>query len=225
MAVIEPTIKPVETGLRPEATVEGRLPGIMATDSPLMRMAGTYGIQTANRRGLADSSLAAEYGQKAVLDVAVPIASQDAGAMQAQRQGILQGDVQENLYGAQAGYSSELSEQEAGQTIALEDKTAENRLAHETFVQEQANKRLASENVMKSELANLDISNRERETIAAGINDLGRIVNEQTANIQRDPELSTAAKTAALANVQSAHKASLNSLASIYGVQIDWTLG
>ncbi|MCK5616741.1 hypothetical protein KAR91_83540 [Candidatus Pacearchaeota archaeon] len=215
---------PVSTGLTPDETVEGRLSGIMATDSPLMRLADTYGIQSANKRGLADSGLSGEYGMKAMLEKAIPIASQDAGAMQAQKQGIMGGDIQKNLYETQAGLSSELSEQEATQNLRRDKQATADRLALETYVQDSANQRLASENTMKSELANLEITNREREIIAAGITDLGRIVNEQTANIQRDTTLNVEAKTAALENIQSAHRASLNSLASVYGVPIDWII-
>lgn len=59
-------------------TVEGRIESIINKDSPLMTQAATRGKQYANTRGLLNSSIAAGATQQAVLDAALPIASQDA---------------------------------------------------------------------------------------------------------------------------------------------------
>jgi hypothetical protein len=61
-----------------DQTVEGRLDGIMAKDSPLMQRAATQGTQYANQRGLLNSSMAAGAAQGAMIDRATPIAQQDA---------------------------------------------------------------------------------------------------------------------------------------------------
>lgn len=62
----------------PEDTVESRIQGIINKNSGLMQLANTRGLQQANRRGVLNSSMAGEAAQKAVLDAAFPIASQDA---------------------------------------------------------------------------------------------------------------------------------------------------
>lgn len=59
-------------------TVEGRVEGIIAKNSPLMQSAATRAAQQSNRRGLLNSSMAVGAGQRAVIDAAMPIASQDA---------------------------------------------------------------------------------------------------------------------------------------------------
>lgn len=64
----------------PEQTVEGRLSGIISADSPLMQQARTRALQYANSRGLINSSLAAGEAQARMVDAAMPIAQQDAGA-------------------------------------------------------------------------------------------------------------------------------------------------
>lgn len=58
--------------------VENRLDRVINKDSPLMQSARTSAKQDANRKGLLNSSMAIEAGQKAVIDRALPIASQDA---------------------------------------------------------------------------------------------------------------------------------------------------
>jgi hypothetical protein len=60
-------------------TVQGQLDSILKdTNSPLLRQAQTYGTQFANRRGLANSSIAASAGENALLNMSMPIAQQDA---------------------------------------------------------------------------------------------------------------------------------------------------
>ncbi len=59
-------------------SVSTKLAGVMSQDNDLMKGAATRGAQTASRRGLLNSSMGVEASQKAMLDVAVPVASQDA---------------------------------------------------------------------------------------------------------------------------------------------------
>lgn len=59
-------------------SVATQVAALTSQDSPLMRQAATRGAQVANRRGLLNSSLAAQSAQEAVIGAATPIASQDA---------------------------------------------------------------------------------------------------------------------------------------------------
>lgn len=61
-----------------DASVSTQLAKVTSTDSPLLTQARTRGAQVANRRGLLNSSLGVQAGEAAVLDVALPIASQQA---------------------------------------------------------------------------------------------------------------------------------------------------
>ena len=61
-----------------DQTVEGRLDGILAKNSPLMQRAATQGMQYANQRGLLNSTMAVGAAQGAMIDRATPIAQQDA---------------------------------------------------------------------------------------------------------------------------------------------------
>lgn len=67
-------------------TVEGRLNGLLASDSEYIRNAEAAGERFAGRRGLMNSSLAAQSSRQAAINAGLPIASQDA-AMFAQAAG------------------------------------------------------------------------------------------------------------------------------------------
>ncbi len=57
--------------------IADRVSAITAKDSPLMRQARTTGLQTANRRGLINSSIAGGAAESAAISAATPIASQE----------------------------------------------------------------------------------------------------------------------------------------------------
>tara|TARA_Y100000310_G_scaffold231079_1_gene233607 strand:+ start:1949 stop:2452 length:504 start_codon:yes stop_codon:yes gene_type:complete len=61
-----------------DPNVAGRVTELTKSDSPYMTAARTRGIQSANRRGLLNSSIAGQAGEKAAIDAALPIASQTA---------------------------------------------------------------------------------------------------------------------------------------------------
>ena len=58
--------------------VSGRLQGLLADDSSYIQQARTRALQEANRRGLANSSIAVGAGEAAAIDAALPIALSDA---------------------------------------------------------------------------------------------------------------------------------------------------
>ena len=66
--------------LSDEDTIEGRVPGIIESDSPLMQQAVTRAKQAANAGRVLNSTMAITAGQSALYDAAVPIAAQDAQA-------------------------------------------------------------------------------------------------------------------------------------------------
>ena len=65
--------------VQPNETVRSQLQQIIADDSPLMQQARARALQTANSRGLLNSSMAMTAADSAMYDAAMPIATQDAG--------------------------------------------------------------------------------------------------------------------------------------------------
>ena len=91
-----------------DASVATQLGKVLASDSPLLTQARTRAAQVANRRGLLNSSLAVQAGEAAAFDVALPIASQEAGQIQ-----------QRNLQGRQIASTEGLASRELGSREAL----------------------------------------------------------------------------------------------------------
>lgn len=72
----DPALRTVDQG---QETVQGQLKNVLAADSPVLQQARAGATQTMNRRGLINSSMAAEAGESAVIGAATPIAAADAG--------------------------------------------------------------------------------------------------------------------------------------------------
>jgi len=66
-----------------EATVEGRMTGLLSSGSPYIEQARQSGMMTAQQRGLLNTTMAATAGEKAAIESALPIAQQDAASFQA----------------------------------------------------------------------------------------------------------------------------------------------
>lgn len=79
-ATANPTSQP--SGIQPRAlldeSVSGRLKDIVDENGPLMQQAARAGLNTANRRGLINSSIAAGAAQSEVIRQAAPLAQQEA---------------------------------------------------------------------------------------------------------------------------------------------------
>lgn len=74
----QPTATPTATTPQPKApTLSDRLQSLLDSDSPYLERARLRGRQFANRRGLLNSSIAAEAAEAAALDAALPIAQGD----------------------------------------------------------------------------------------------------------------------------------------------------
>lgn len=70
---------PTGWDVQPNETVRSQLQQIIADDSPLMQQARTRALQTANSRGLLNSTMSQTAADSAMYDAAYPIAAADAG--------------------------------------------------------------------------------------------------------------------------------------------------
>lgn len=113
----------------PEQTVEGRLGGIIAADSPLMQQARTRALQYANSRGLINSSLAAGEAQARMVDAAMPIAQQDAGAFNQAMTNTVNAKNTASQFGANASNTAELTNAQLGTNVNLANQNAQNAAA------------------------------------------------------------------------------------------------
>jgi hypothetical protein len=106
---------PRATSQAPGDTVASHLQGLLSSDSPYIKSARSSAQQQANQRGLLNSTMAATAGEKAAIESALPIATQDAGYFQQRGLNTQQGEIQKGLYETQGDISSRLSAQEHSQ--------------------------------------------------------------------------------------------------------------
>lgn len=143
----KPTLKDVKP-YEPSggALVEDRMTGLLEKGSPYLQAAEQRALQTAGKRGLLNTTMAAGAGTAAAIEAALPIASQDAAAFQQAKMAGYQGDINNwladqkylrdvdlanqgyasdvGLIGVQESASSRLSEQTAAQAAALSTQEA-----------------------------------------------------------------------------------------------------
>ncbi|MDI6789396.1 MAG: hypothetical protein QME44_01715 [Thermodesulfobacteriota bacterium] len=207
----------------PAETVEGRMGGLLKKGGAYLDAARTRGLQFASRRGLVNSSIAAEATEKAAIEAALPIAQQDAGYMQnrglAEQEGVIQSVLssqgsrqQAGLYGVQGQISSQLSAQEAGQAMNLEQAK-----------QEWTNYRMDVENETKLQISQMEISSNEKKALEGSMATTGETMINQIASIQQNAGINAATKTTIIKQIQDQYVANMKMLTSIYNVQIDWS--
>ena len=124
-STLDPTLRTVDQN---NDTVAGQLHSLLASGSPYLESAKAGARDTANSRGLINSSIAAGAGEAAAINAALPIAQQDAntfGSAARDNQGFQNNASQfnaaaqntANLNTAQAANQSELSGQQSDQQI------------------------------------------------------------------------------------------------------------
>lgn len=156
-----PAIEPKLATLDPKTdTVQGQVESIIAKDSPLMQLHGTRAKQAANSRGLLNSSMAVQAGEAAVIDAAMPMASQDAATFARNRE---LNQATENEFGLQemrGRQAKELSEIEnANQRLLQANQSASQFMA-------------ATSNAIGEILANPDIPANQKDALIARQNEL-----------------------------------------------------
>jgi hypothetical protein len=107
--------------MTPEMSVSSRLQKVLQSKSPLLQTARQGALTAANRRGLANSSIAVGAAQRAAQDVALPIAAQDAATSTGFGQARQQFDYSSGLSAQQA--AQQLRQQREGADLSLRAQT------------------------------------------------------------------------------------------------------
>ncbi len=158
-------ITPVTTQIDPtKETVAGQVESIIKKDSPLMELAGTRAKQSANSRGLLNSSMAVQAGEAAVLDAAMPMASQDASTYARNRE---TNQATENQFKLEQGMQ-ELRGNQAKELAAIE-------AANQQLLQTNQNAAALYQThtqAVAAILANPDIPMTQKTALVARQNDL-----------------------------------------------------
>jgi hypothetical protein len=161
---------PQTAGVTGPASVEGRMEGLLGSDSPYMKAAKAGAMETANRRGLLNSTMAATAGEKAAIESALPIAQADAGFLQQSALQSQQGNIQKGLYETQGDISSRLGAEEGERASALSAQEHEQQSARQQA--DIAWKQIDLSSRMQIEYDRLDQQNKDRfDATASGISE------------------------------------------------------
>lgn len=167
----------------PDQTVQGQLSNVLDSGSPVLQKAQADAMQTANSRGLLNSSIAAGAGTAAVLDKALQIATPDAQTNAAAGQ--FNANASNASSSQNASATNALQSQQLGiiSSAASQDASAKNASSQQQFSA-----------ALQTALANADASNK------ASLTAFGGAVQTNLANIEAQfkQQLQTSASAAAM---------------------------
>jgi hypothetical protein len=118
-------------------TVSGQLDRVLSSGSPLLERARAGATQTANSRGLINSTMAAQAGEAAAIDAALPIASADAGVYGNVAAANQQFGNQAGQFNAGATNTAELQKTAAANQGLLQKENIAGQTEMQTKLQEQ----------------------------------------------------------------------------------------
>lgn len=159
----------------PDQTVEGRLPGLIRSDNPLMQQARSRAMLAMNERGLINSSMAAQAAQDAVLERALQIAQPDA-----------QTNARAGEFNASQRNAWELAGRELGMKQGMFDR--ELQFKYDQLKQDAANREALTE---------IEFKYRQLLAQDEAFNEQYRMYVEALYQIDKDTNLSAEAKQAA----------------------------
>lgn len=173
---------------------------LMKDDSALMRQAETSGLQYANRRGLLNSSMAAEASQEAAYRAAIPIGSQEAGQ-----------NFQSNLSRQNFEQSGYLLDREIGSR----ERMQQNEIGY------QQQERALDRNLQQM-LATWNLDSADRDSAARTLVGLEQYYANQWSTIMNNPNLSAEDRTTYLTAAKEMRDQQLALLEQLYDVALDW---
>ncbi len=204
------TMTPATTQVnQPTDTVAGQVKSLIDQDSPLMQQAARRANEAANSRGLLNSSIAVNAGQQAVLDAALPIATQDAQTYSQTRLTNQQAENAANQFNATAGNNLQLASMDQAFKTAAANLDSQSRVALE---------QLGSQT--KVQLANIEADFKTLMQTSQSASDMYRSTLAGIAQIVQDTNMNAQAKATAINGYMGWLKNSMNMVASINGVDL-----
>lgn len=203
---VDPTLRTVNPGTD---TVSGQLSTILNSGSPLMQQAQSQAMDTANSRGLLNSSMAAGAGESAMIDKALPIASQDASTYNSNAATNTATQNQDKQFNAAATNASNQATANAANQSGLSAQTAEQDTALQTLKGTQA-----------TNLANIEANYKDLMQTSASAASLFNATSQNINSILADPNTSGTQKQASVNSATQQLQNSLNVIGSIANLNL-----
>lgn len=196
---------------RRDDSVTNALTNLVSKDSPLMRQAQTSGLQTANRRGLLNSSMAVKAAEDAAYAAAVPIASQEAS--QAAGENLANLDASTRLQLQQMSDSGQMDRLTA--SINATNTQQQNEIAYQTAMKQ-------LDRSLQEKLAKMNLDESQRASAAQSVLASQELYNNRINNIMANTNLSAEDRTTQLASAKSFFDIQMDLVQQMYDVSLKW---
>jgi hypothetical protein len=216
---------------------------VIGEDSPLMQQAATRAKQAANGRGLLNSTMAVQAGQAAVMDRAMPIAQYDAGVntnvldknnANTQQTSMFNAGQEQDVSKFNANTNTQNSQFNANQQTDVNKANANTNTQTSQFNASEANKASivnASESNKilaqmmdqdtRKQLADIEASYKVLMQSEASAMTMYQQSVKNISEILMNPDLTAAAKTAAVNNQNSLLKTGMNIIGKMSGLNLE----
>jgi len=216
---------------QPTDTVQGQITGIIDANSPLMQQAARRANEAANARGLLNSSIAVGAGQEAVMDRALPIATQDANTYTNTRLANQNSTNAGLQFSAAAQNQASQTNATLGTDTSQKNAAAANNLQltnmDQAFKTAIANTDAQNKVVLqqlgdqtKVGLANIEADYKTLMQTSSSAADMYRQTLDSIGKVVSDTNMNAAAKATAINGYMGWLKNSMNLVASINGVDL-----
>ncbi len=216
-----------------DASVSKQLDTVLDSNSPLLTRARTGAAQESNRRGLLNSSIGVQAGEAAALDVALPIASQQAGQIHqsnlaggqiASTEGLAGRQIEstEGLAARELGSRSDLLTQELGSREALTRETLQSQ--ERTSGAEIASREAISESGIAAQerIAASNIASFERDRATAALAQFDNNYAEAFRTISSNENLPAETREQYLTHLAAIRDTNFNLVEQLYNIDLVW---
>jgi hypothetical protein len=193
----------------PDNTVETRLTGLLAKDSNYMKQARAGAAQTANQRGLLNTSLTATGGESAAIAAALPIAAQDSTQAHALTQQAKGFEGQGGLLAQDIAGNLTAQTQKEAATAALLDQQIQGDLAKQQL-----------DITSKEAIASLNIQSTDRNHLASVSSVIGNTFAGAINAINSNTAMPAEERVAAIADIRAQQAAYLDLYETLYNVDL-----
>ncbi len=194
-----------------DSSVSTQLNKVLGEDSPILQTARTRAAQSAEGKGLLNSSLAVQAGEQAVIESALPIAQQDAAQLNQSNLQATQIQSQEDL--AREGFQVSKEFQERGLLSQTELQATD--LAQRT---EMAN----LDRDVQERIALLNVAAHDREKATAAAVSIANIYGDMFRSIAANENIPADVRERFLVHIEVNRDLNLNLLEQLYDFDLQW---
>lgn len=204
-------------------SVASRITGLIQPDNPFVMQAKTDANNTAQRRGMLNSSLAIGEGEKAAFNAALPIASQDA-ATTANKNLSAQGAAQQTgLQTQQIQGQKDLQSTQIAADASTQANALSNNLSIANLDATTRTKLGQLDADTQTSIANMNVAANQRDKATAAAISAGANYSSMFNAIASNANIPAATRDLYLGNAKAQQDSTMSLIQGLYGVDLSWT--